>query len=219
MDNRTPLERLTDAALLLTLWERAVEEPRVDAGGRIWQMKLAYLFARELQERQVHGLNLNFYRWTWGPMSNQVYGVWDQLRTTGLLDEEERFLFTRRGLELADEFFGEVVCDERNLAVREAVDAVANEWKGKGPHLNAILDHVYGLPAKPVDDAEALPRPLREIREGTELLAPLERIDVREGFTVEEGWLETLAIVFNPESRAGIGAAIEDFRAGRYVVG
>lgn len=96
-DERTADERRTDAAVLLALWGKSALRPREDAGDKLRQMKLAYLAAHALEADQVRALNLSFYRWTWGPMSNQVYAAWDTLIDSGLMDSEEHLVLTRRG--------------------------------------------------------------------------------------------------------------------------
>lgn len=209
-------ERRCDAALLLTLWARSVEAPREDAGDRLWQMKLAFLAALGLSRDEVRALNLSFYRWTWGPLSNQVYAAWDDLEGAGLMCPEERFVVTRRGLELAEAFYAEVVCDERNVIVRETLDRVADEWRGE-PRTSDILRHVYATGIAPLEgDA---PVPVRAISRGTELLEPVSAHRAKGGLTIEAGWRETLALALNAAARSTLDAAIADFRDGRIVAG
>ena len=209
-------ERRSDAALLLALWARSVADPCRDAGGKPWQMKLAFLAALGLARGEVRALNLQFYRWTWGPLSNQVYEVWDDLEGAGLMCPEERFVFTGDGLALAEAFYEEVVCDERNIVVRETLDRVAGEWRGE-PRTSDILDHVYAIEMAPL--AGDVPAPVRAIPQGTELLEPVPPDRARGWLTIEPGWRETLALAMNPEARATLEAAIDDFRAGRIVAG
>lgn len=212
---RTFDERLTDAALLLTLWTRAAKDPTSDAGDRLRQMKLAFLAAHRLQEERVRALNLSFYRWTWGPMSNEVYDAWNDLERGGFLEDEERFVITDDGAELADSFYNEVVRDEHNVPVRRAFDAIAAEWKPK-QSTSAILNHVYAMEMA-VGDSEARV-PMKRIVEGTNLLAPIPAKQAVSRLYVSNAWIETLALEFNPAARARLAAATADFRAGRYIV-
>lgn len=209
-------ERRCDAALLLTLWARSVEAPREDAGDRLWQMKLAFLAALGLSRNEARALTLNFYRWTWGPLSNEVYEVWDDLEGAGLMCPEERFVVTRRGLELADAFYAEVVCDERNVIVRETLDGVADEWRGE-PRTSDLLRHVYATGIVPLEGSG--PAPVEAIRRGAELLEPVPADQAKSWLTIEPGWRETLALAMTPEARATLDAAIADFREGRIRVG
>lgn len=211
-------QRRTDAALLLTLWTRSVEVPREDAGDKLWQMKLAFLAALDLAEGRVQALNLSFYRWTWGPLSNEVYDAWDDLADGDLLQPDEHFVVTRRGLDLAQAFYREVVCDERNVRVREAIDGVADEWHGP-PETGKLLQRVYDREMVPCGDEGPLPTPIRDISKGTELIEPVPATDATGWFTVEPGWLETLALTFKVAARAPLEEAITDFRTGRVVAG
>ncbi len=209
-------ERRCDATLLLTLWARSVETPHKDAGDRLWQMKLAFLAALGLSLGEVRALTLNFYRWTWGPLSNQVYEVWDDLEGAGLMCPEERFVVTRRGLELAEAFYAEVVCDERNVIVRETLDRVAGEWHGE-PRTSDLLRQVYATEIIPLEGSN--PAPVGAIQRGAELLEPVPTDRAKSSLTIEPGWRETLALLMNAEARATLDAAIADFREGRIVVG
>lgn len=215
---RSADQRRTDAALLLVLWARAAEAPLEDAGDKLWQMKLAFLAALDLANGRVLGLNLSFYRWTWGPLSNEVYEGWDDLTGSRLLQPDEHFAFTRRGLDLAEAFYREVVCDERNVPVRESIERVADRWHGP-PQTRPLMEHVYDLEIVPVGDQDSLPVPVRSITKGTDLLEPVPGSDAIGGFTVEPGWLETLALTLSLDARAPIEAAIADYQSGRVVVG
>ena len=215
---RSADERRTDAALLLALWARAVPSPREDAGDKLWQMKLAFLTALDLAQARVRALNLGFYRWTWGPLSNEGYDAWDDLTEGQLVQPDEHFVFTRRGLELAQAFYQEVVCDERNVRVRESIDGVAEAWKGQ-PATRKLMEHVYGLEIAPCGEGGSLPIPIRDIEKGTELLEPVSGSEATGWLTVEPGWLETLALILKAEARAPLEAAITDFRTGRIIVG
>ena len=215
---RTADERRTDAALLLALWARSVESPHEDAGDKLWQMKLAFLASLDLAKGRVHGLNLSFYRWTWGPLSNEVYDAWDDLAEGQFVQPDEHFVLTRRGLELAQAFYEEVVCDERNVHVRESIDRVATAWNGR-PETRKLMEHVYDLEIVPCDDEGSLPTPIRAIGKGAQLLEPVPGSEATGWLTVEPGWLETLALTLKAEARAPLEAANADFRTGRAVVG
>lgn len=211
-------QRRTDAALLLALWTRAVEAPAEDAGDKLWQMKLAFLVALNLAGARVHGLNLSFYRWTWGPLSNEVYEAWDDLTANQLVQADEHFVFTRTGLDLAQAFYEEVVCDERNVLVREAVDRVVEAWYGR-PVTAKVLKHIYDLEIAPCGDETSSRLPIRDIGKGTELIEPVPRSEAAGSIVIEPGWLETLALTFNREARASLEGAIASFRSGHVVAG
>lgn len=85
---RTDEERRSDDALLLTLWARAQVHAGGDvAGDKLKLMKLAFLMAYPLYRDGVKSLNLQFFKYTWGPMATGVYSNLDDLVASGLILE------------------------------------------------------------------------------------------------------------------------------------
>jgi len=209
---RTPDERRTDAVLLLALWTHCAQRPREDSGDKLRQMKLAFLAAHGLEKQRVRALNLDFYRWTWGPMSNEVYDAWEALERAGLLESEEHFVVSRRGDALAQEFYDDVLRDERNALVRAVFDGLAEEWRNK-PNTGPLLDAVYAMEITPIGSDRRLA--VRDIRKGAALLQPVDPQQARSTLYVDRGWLETLALILVPGAIGPINAAVADFRAGR----
>jgi len=212
---RTPDERRTDAALLLALWARCAQRPREDAGDKLRQMKLAFLAAHGLETERVRALNLSFYRWTWGPMSNEVYAAWEVLERSRLMESEEHFVLSREGESMAHEFYEDVVRDERNALVRAVLDRVAGEWLEK-PNTGPLLEAVYAMELRPVGSDQRLA--VRDIRKGEEVLAPVDPGRAQSTLYVDRGWLETLAIELKPGALATLRRAQSDFLEGRFEV-
>ncbi len=213
---RTLEERCVDATLLLALWARCAQDPSQDAGDKLRQMKLAFLAAFRLQEERVRALTLSFYRWRWGPLSNDVYETWGMLEAAGLVNQEEHFVFTRAGERLARAFYDEVLRDEPNALVRAVIDGVAAEWQ-PDPSTGALLRSVYAMRVRPLGSEQELP--IEAIVEGTELLAPMPLGEARAALQIDSGWLETLALTLSPGADVPLRRAVEDFRSGRVRVG
>jgi hypothetical protein len=209
---RTPDERRVDAAILLTLWDQCAQQPSEDAGDKLRQMKLAYLAALTLAEARIRALTLSFYRWTWGPMSNEVCEAWNDLERAGLMDGEEHWVVTRNGHSLAQAFYEEVVSDERNVALRSAIDDLAGEWRAQ-PATGPLLEFIYELPVTAIGEPNRAP--IRGIRKGAELLEPVEPKEAGGSVFVNRGWLETLALTLRPGAATPVRLGIADFRAGR----
>ena len=207
-------QRWIDAAILLALWTKATRKPLEDAGDRLRLMKLAFLAAHDLHEQRFRALGLTFYRWMWGPLSNEVYEVWEMLTAAGLLDEEERFLITPEGAELADDFAREVLGDEPNDHVRRTVDRIAEAWAGRMA-TKPLLDHVYGLKVKPVGRSRKITT--RSAYRGQSLVAPPEG-DLAGSLVVGNDWIETLGLCFSPTHEATLRQAERDFRDRRFAV-
>ena len=184
-------------------------------------MKLAFLAAYDLNEQRFRALNLTFYGWTWGPRSDEVCDVWETLIASGLMHEEERFLVTDDGEELADTFHREVVCDERNERVLSTIDHIAKTWAGRMA-TKPILDHVNRLSLPPVAAGEELWGSDRQVTvkaapRGRPLIEPLTQLDASGSLTVSNAWIETLGMYCAPSNEAGLLRAEQDFRERRFI--
>ena len=215
MTERTRARSWVEAAILLSLWTRCARRPQEDAGDRLRLMKLAFLATHDLQEQRFQALDFTFYRWTWGPLSNEVSDAWEALTASGLMEEGERFLVTDDGLELAGLFEQEVLGDEPNHPVRRTIDRVAEAWAGRMA-TKPMLDHVHGMAVRPVGGEGKAS--VRAAALGTRLTAPLDGLDASGSFSVSNAWIETLAQYFSPSNDAALLRAERDFGEGRFVV-
>ncbi len=205
-------QRLINAVMLLVVWHRA-STPQGDAGGRLRLMKLAFLAARRMAEESISPLSLSFYRWKFGPMSNEVYETWEQLRAAGLLEEEEVWSVTDSGAQLAEEFYRDVLCDERHAVVREVIDKVADQWRTAWS-AQPLMDHIYKLSSN-VDGTGPC---IADMPIGTEFEPPATQPDATAVLTVENDWLETIALKLNPSTLPLLRVAVEEFRGGHVQV-
>lgn len=176
--------RLRSGLMLLCLYELVQDARRTRAiGGRLKAMKLAYLAERELRRRSLHGFDFVFYRWTYGPISNEVYRTWSSLCRAGLMGEEELLFLTSRGSKLAKAFCDEVLKAEPNIGFFQALKAVAEEYGRMTTE--QILGKVYEL------------REVKQAHKGGLVLGPpLAEEKISELF-VDEGWLETMAVMLD----------------------
>ena len=133
-EERTHDEELTDEALILALYDpvqRRTGEAAV--GDRLKAMKLVFLANYAMFSERMKGLNCTFYRWDYGPMSNDVYAAWQRLQRAGLLDEEECIRVTERGAELASAFIRDVLQSEENRPFLRCLEETARQWARKSP--------------------------------------------------------------------------------------
>lgn len=215
-EERTADEALTDDALILALYalaqNEAARETRTDSvGDRLKAMKLVFLANSRMFNEGAKGLNCTFYRWQWGPMSNEVYMAWKRLAGAGLLTEEEEFQVTRKGRDLALAFLNDVLDQEENRYFLAIVEQTAKTWGSKTRA--DILQAVYQMEVTPV----GLPVPVRVVDAPltlhfTEVLDPSE---ARIAINVPDAWLETLALLINPNATNSILRAEEQAREGR----
>ena len=215
MSEDTRLQHWIDAAILLTLWTSAAKKPWENAGDRLRLMKLAFLATHDLREQRFRALGLKFYRWTWGPLSNEVYSTWEALAASGLMEEEERFIVTEDGAELAELFGREVIGNEPNAHVRQTIDRIAEEWAGRMA-TKPILDHVYRMKVRPVDGDKKIT--VKQASMGTRLTEPVEGSNLAGSFEISNAWIETLGQYFSPSNDAVLLRAERDFRERHFVV-
>ena len=214
-------QALVDAAAMLVLWHRAAPQFDPEAhddgtlGDRLRLMKLAFLAACSLSEAKIAGLGLSFYRWTWGPLSNEVYDVWERLERAGILHEEEQWIVTEDGASLSDAFYGDVFHAEVNEQVRRAFDEIADRWRGE-PWTSELMKHVYALEVVPVGGDS--PVAVSDVPMASPIIQPIAPLAGGDVLDVDSAWLETLALAFSPLDTATLESAEDDFRTARFHV-
>lgn len=215
-EERTPQEKLTDSALILSLYHLAQKRNReAVVGDRLKAMKLAFLANHAMFAHRAKGLNCTFYRWTWGPMSNDVYDAWSRLIGAGLLAEEERIAVTSLGARLAEEFVDDVLRAEENRFFFDQINGAAAEWGPKASQ--TILTFVYDMQVQPVGQRRA--HKVRDLPLSCHLTEALDEKDASLVIDVPDSWLETLALTMSKPARESLHRAEDDAREGRIVLG
>jgi uncharacterized phage-associated protein len=215
-EERTQDEVIIDDALILALYSLAQDRSsQGTVGDRLKAMKLVFLANHDMFRQQAKGLNCTFFRWDWGPMSNEVYRAWEQLIYAGFLEEEEDLVVTPRGKEFAEAFLAEVLSLEENRFFLMAIRHIADEWGDKSR--SEMLSAVYKVEISPVGS------PLRmTVADAPRTIHFTEALDEHEtkiALRVPEGWLETLALQLNPKATESVRRAQEDVREGRVIEG
>ena len=178
-------------------------------------MKLVFLANHSMLQRRAKGLNCTFYRWNYGPLSNDVYGAWARLIQAGLMQEEERISVTPRGSDLAGAFIDEVLADEGNRMFLQFLQSTAQDWARKSSR--SILNAVYAMEVVPVGGRT--PVKVRDLPLSAHITKIIESPEARSVLSVPEGWLETLGLMLHPPAMESIIRAADDARAGRVVLG
>jgi hypothetical protein len=210
---RTDYERLTDNAVLLSLWARAQERSGQEpAGDRLKLMKLAFLAAYALFRDRVKALNLRFFRGKWGPMADQVCDTWADLSARSLLVDDELFVVTEEGIRLADSFTGEVLGLKQNAHVLRTLDAVVEKYAALDTA--KLLDEVYSMHCYTLESPGRKHR-VSAVGEGREFTRLLEEDEAEETLHVPPGWQITLELTFHPDALRNLQRGIDDIQAGR----
>jgi hypothetical protein len=210
---RTDLERLTDNAVLLSLWAKAQEQaPDGAAGDRLKLMKLAFLAAYPLYVDRVKALNLRFFRWKKGPMADQVYDTWDDLVARRFLLDEEEFIVSDEGVRLAHGFTTEVLGVPQNVQVLDTLQRVAGEYGALDTP--EVLERVYHLRCYTLD-SPGRQRQVKALPLGHEITGLLEEDEADSVLYVPPGWQMTLELAFHPDALRNLQRGIEDTHQGR----
>lgn len=194
--------------ILLDLRAIQVASVKVKFDGLLMLQKIVFVAGERYRESHQRVLNQSFYRWDWGPMSEDVYEDFSQMKQLGLVqgEEDKEISLTAKGervLDESEEFFR----SEQKLVSK--IDEVA----ASGKNLDALLKAVYSMRVY-VDelDREVM---ISEVPKGTEMLAPLWGSEATEVLDLNEKWAETLDLLLDPEADSRIRKSMEDARKGR----
>ncbi len=209
---RTVTEEQIDDMILLTLWSE-FQKSRGDSsvGSRLELQKQAFLLAYPLFCNRVKALNLNFYRYNRGPISNEVYRAWERLEKCGLIEEKEQFEVTARGIRLANDFRAGVLCVGKNQFLWDEILGVVAGFSSKS--VSQLLECVYSMECADAHTGEI--RSIKDTPQSTTLTLALEPEEARFTIDVSPGWEMTLDLMLNPDALTGLEAAISDVDEGR----
>jgi len=206
--DRTFEERLIDSALSLVLLSQIPDGEAI--GDRLKVMKLLFLTEYRMFTERAKGLNFTFYRWNLGPFSKEVEELWDALKVSGYLQEDEEFALTDEGRRLADAFQADVLEDTTNAYFNEAITSIAQQYGRQ--NRNEIMRRVYEMQ---VFDIEGRRLRMRDASLGTVFTEALEPGEAKMIVTMDPGWLDTLAIALDPARRESLSRAMAQVRAGK----
>lgn len=210
---RSDQERLFDNAVLLSLWAQAQKQAGKEVvGDRLKLMKLAFLAAYSLYWDRVKALNLRFYRFKWGPYTEQVADSWADLCARQLLAEDELFIVTEEGMRLADSFTREVLALERNKPIQYKIEEVVEQYAALDTQ--SLLESVYNMRCYTLG-SPGRKHLVKAVHQGQEFTALLEPDDADEVLLIPPGWQITLELTFDPDALRNLQRGIDDTHAGR----
>jgi hypothetical protein len=156
-------------------------------------------------EDEIKGFNYDFYRWNYGPMSNEVLQDLNWLTENGLLEKEPYFIgITSRGTELLNNCSALL---NRNKEFLEYIQKVIREF---GPYTGSkIKTVVYGIPK--MGERKLIARTAH----GEKILQKLIIEEARKRFLIDDEWVESLSILLDKEARDSLMRGIQDAKEGR----
>lgn len=210
---RTDNERLTDSAILLTLWAQAQEHMNEESvGDRLKLMKLAFLATYNLYSNGIKGLNLRFQRYTYGPYTEQVSDNWADLSARGMLAESELFSVTEEGMRFAHCFNQEVIGLKQNEPIRETINMVVDQYADL--ETSELLTQVYKMWCYTLD-SPGKKHEVDKIKTGREFTAILNTEEAEKCLYLPTGWQTTLDLTFDPFALRNLQRGIEDMHKGQ----
>ena len=203
---RTRADEITDKLLTLRAIQIASNKTRFQ--GRLMLQKIIFVAGHKYREAKERVLGQSFYRWDYGPMSDDVYRDVESLEKldliTGELDKEIKL--TERGKEILRK------CEPIFSSKRELLSKL-DETAINAGNLNDLLDKVYSMETFVEEMDKKLI--IRDIPEGKTMLSPLWENEADLTLRLDNSWLETLDLMLDPEVDAEIQRAMEDARKGR----
>jgi len=204
MASRNLAETLTDRLLtLLLISESQKQGYRVT--GKVKFLKLIYLSESKMIKDVLKGFDYDFYRWDYGPMSNDALKDLDWLSENDLLEKSRNGIFiTSRGRELLKSSSSLLKLNEDFL---EYIRKVVREF---GPYTGKkIKTVVYGTPK--MGDRKLISK----TEHGEELLRKLPAKEAEKRFRIDDEWLETLSILMDKTTSDSLRKGIEDAKKGK----
>lgn len=204
--DRGPEQELTDLLLILYAIDIA-SRTRIKVGLLVLQ-KVLFLSALRMKLSGTLALAQSFYRWHYGPMSDEVYQDVEKASSMGLLEEVEGLRLTER----AEQILG--ACGqllEENSSVIGPLEEVASNVES----IDELLEDVYGLSVHVEELDEDMK--ISEVPEGTHMLTPLWRDEASDILKIDASWIETLDILLDPEADEAASEALDKAKKGKFL--
>jgi uncharacterized phage-associated protein len=197
-------ETLKNRALLLYLIDKAHE--KTSFVGITKLQKLAFLSQLKANKDCVGSTSFEFYRWNFGPMSNEVYRESQQLQKSNLLLVGDNMILSQIGKEVLNNLQG---LFSKNKEILQYINAIASDYAKY--RTEDLTNLVYKIKIKP----DELPNemPIGDIPKGYTLLHGLESPE--KGFKLSPSWEATLEVLFDRDAYNSLKEGMEDVRAGR----
>lgn len=183
-------ETLTDELLtlaLLALCARFTRNPLV--GDRLKVTKLVFLPTYSLYRKKHKGFNLSFYKYNWGLFTKELYEIWDDLSSAGLLEvlpgPSSSIRLTEAGIDFGLQFFKHMISTEANAPFTRALLETASGFGHESTH--QLLRYIYSLPISPVGSSKETS--VSEIALGVYLTERIPEEKAQSVVQIQEEWL------------------------------
>lgn len=170
--------------------------------------KILFLAADYFRGGKLRVLSQSFYRWDYGPMSDEVYADFGYLTDNNLIDGDvtKEVHITDDGLKLLNST-KDLVLKEKKFFNK--IEEIANNVE----RLDELLDIVYAkeVYVEEMDEVVLIDK----IPEGMHILTPVWRDEALEKLSLNKSWIETLDLMLVPKIDAEIRRSLKDAKEGR----
>lgn len=185
---RTQIQAMSDRLLLLYAIGKGNESGCVDGPFKL--MKIPFMAELASTSHGVNTFNYSFYRWTYGPMSTEIYEDADALHALGLSSSKNRNArVTPKGMALLN-IAGDLFSDNR--AAVKYVDDASRKCAQLG--FGQLKKLVYGQSVM-VGGKKTL---IADVPSGVGVLSSAP--DAKLEFALDDDWVDTLWGYFNYSS-------------------
>lgn len=185
----------------LTLYLLKHSDNRIDGITKL--QKHTFAIQNEMEIRCISAISGEFFRWNYGPMSDEVYGTSSFLVENDLV-EDRALILTERGDKLLEDF--EYIIDNN-----KEIFAIIDKYIDNFSHLNLhdLKERIYSMIVILAGDSE--PKTIKDLPLGTTIIR-------NKGFSslnIDDDDLESLEIYLNEEMYQSVLNGVNDARSGR----
>jgi len=167
--------------------------------------KLLYWCEHDMFQNKYKGLNYNFFKWTHGPFAQEIYIDSRHLINNGFIEENsEELRVSEKGLNLIEELTEVFTLNKDIISYMDRIVRRFGEYDA-----DKIMNATYAFP---VPGAKI---PISRIRKGDLILPKLSIEQAEQSFYINDDWMETLKILFDPYLYSAINTSISEMKSDR----
>lgn len=201
MKQRSQKEAIIDRLLLLYLLFK-MRKKSYSVSGDIKLQKLLYKTEERMYNKKYKGLSYNFVRWNYGPFSQEIYVDTKDLEKTGFLRQayDKSIGISEDGIKLIETLRGNFTKNKLD----DFFERVINEFGSlKGEDIKATV-YTYPRVGGRITVGQTKKRDI--------LLEKLDDSNASECFWIDDDCIETLSVLFDPQSHESIKKGLRALR-------
>jgi len=193
--------------LIFTLKAIELAQERGKKIGILPIQKIMFIASASFRKKNVRVLNQSFYRWSYGPMSNEVYEDISAARKSELIIGDQDISLTEHGIRVL-EATSSIFKEDRTLT--DPFVEIAEQFDD----IDSIMDDVYSMDVY-VEELDK-EMPMSEIPDGFHILTPVWHDETSDMLKLSDEWRETLDVLLDPTLDKIVRAAMRDAKEGKF---